>query len=74
MESGDLLVMFTDGVSETQREPEEFFGRERLASEIRSHREQTPEELIQHIYHTLQIFQGDQPQHDDVTMVIVSIG
>ncbi len=72
--SGDLLVMFTDGVSETQRESEEFFGRERLVSEIRTHREKNPEELIQHIQSTLESFQGDQPQHDDVTMVIARIG
>lgn len=73
LDSGDLLVMFTDGVSETQREPEEFFGRDRLVAEIRSHREKHPEELIQHIQKTLESFQGDQPQHDDVTMVIARI-
>ena len=74
LESGDLLVMFPNGVTETQQAPEEFFGRDRLVSEIRSHREKNPDELIQHIHNTLESFQGDQPQHDDVTMVIARIG
>ena len=74
LDSGDLLVMFTDGVTETQRAPEEFFGRERLTAEIRNHREKSPRELIRRIQNTLESFQGDQPQHDDVTLVVARIG
>jgi sigma-B regulation protein RsbU (phosphoserine phosphatase) len=74
LRSGDLLVMFTDGVSETQRTPDEFFGRERLVAELRDHREKSPEELIRHIQARLDSFQGDSPQHDDITMVIARVG
>jgi len=66
-------VMFTDGVTETQRSPEEFFGRERLVAEIRNHRETPPRELIKHIQNRLESFQGDQPQHDDVTLLIARV-
>ena len=73
LDSDDLLVMFTDGVTETQRSPEEFFGRERLVAEIRNHRETPPRELIKHIQNRLESFQGDQPQHDDVTLLIARV-
>ncbi len=74
LQPGDLLFLFTDGVSETQRAGEDFFGRDRLIKAILEHRDKSPQDLLELIQARLERFQGDQPQHDDVTMVIARVG
>lgn len=73
LQPGDLLVMFTDGVTETQNSSEEFFGRERLCREILTHRSQPPEAMIGHLHSQLDAFKGEAPQHDDITLLIASV-
>ena len=73
LKPGDLLVLFTDGVSETQGDTEEFFGRDRLVQEILKHRDKKPQNLLRHLQSELKSHQGDQPQYDDVTFLIASV-
>jgi len=70
LESGDSLVLFTDGVAEERRGEEEF-GEERLIELLLSHRRRTAPELEQHILEHLRNFTAGE-YSDDVTMIVVA--
>lgn len=68
---GDLLVIYSDGVTEAMNKTEEEFGEERLTDLISKNRNETPENLIDIIIKSLKNFSGGQEQSDDITLVIV---
>ncbi len=71
MEPGDILLVGTDGIWETCRPNGEMFGTARVCELLRHHAQQSASEICQAIQHELETFRGDQPQHDDITMLIV---
>jgi serine phosphatase RsbU (regulator of sigma subunit) len=66
---GDLLVIYTDGVSEAANEAGEEFGEERIVECLRRHRELCPETLIEELVKELRGFALDE-QQDDVTLIV----
>jgi serine phosphatase RsbU (regulator of sigma subunit) len=66
---GDLLVMFTDGISEAPDDLGEEFGEARLIEAIRMKRDLPPSALLAAIQAAVQHFSGGR-QADDLTMVI----
>ncbi len=70
---GDLLALFTDGVTETASPDDEHFGPERLADLLRAHREEPLEDLIQMVLHALLRWSGPVDAHDDVTLVLARV-
>ena len=73
VESGDVLFMYTDGVTETENVQEELFGSVRLGSIIATNAKDNPQEIIDAIMAGLAIFSGPKPRADDVAMVVVKI-
>ncbi len=71
--SGDLVALFTDGVTETASPDDEHFGPERLADLLRAHREEPLPELIQMVLHALLRWSGPVDAHDDVTLVLARV-
>jgi serine phosphatase RsbU (regulator of sigma subunit) len=67
---GDLLVLYTDGVSEAANEAGEEFGEERLIDGLRRHKELAPGELIRALVSEVGAF-STQEQQDDITLVVV---
>ncbi len=70
LEPGDILVLYTDGVSEAQNGNEEQFEVERLLDAARSSRERTAEALQVAILTAVDQFVGDAAQFDDLTVLI----
>jgi len=68
-EPGDLLLMYTDGVTDAINAQEEEFGAERLADLVRAHAHLAPSELIAEIMRAVTDFAGEGVHFDDVTMV-----
>ncbi len=68
---GDVLLLYTDGVTEAMNEREEEFGAERLASLLADGGHLTASALIDEITHEVEQFTGGGPNSDDLTMVIV---
>jgi sigma-B regulation protein RsbU (phosphoserine phosphatase) len=68
---GDLLVIFSDGVTEAMNNAEEELGEQRLADLITKNRNETPKNLIDIIIKSVRDFSGGQEQSDDITLVIV---
>ncbi len=72
LETGDLLALFTDGVSESRNREGEFYGRKRLAELLRRENERgTPAaEVSDHILRDVRQFRGGAPD-DDATVVVL---
>lgn len=69
--SGDTLVIFSDGVEEGRRGPDEFFGRERIAAAIVGKAGASLQELHDGLRNALtQYLDGVEP-HDDATLLML---
>ncbi len=73
LEKGDTLILYTDGVSEALNRTREQFGHERLIEVIFQYGDRSPKELLHAILERVQEFSDKQPQHDDVTLMIVRV-
>lgn len=67
---GDLLVIFTDGLTEAEREDGEQFGDERLAELAASCVHLSVGEASARILAEIDAFAGDAPQQDDITLIV----
>jgi sigma-B regulation protein RsbU (phosphoserine phosphatase) len=74
LQKGDLLVLYTDGVTEAMNTNNQQFGRERLEKLVR-HAEHMPvKDVIQKIRLSLEEFSEGKPLDDDTTIVVSRIG
>ncbi len=68
---GDLLFVFTDGVSEATDPQGEMYEEERLRRFLLNSRDQSPEELTESVVDEIRAFMGGAPQSDDITMLVL---
>lgn len=73
MHSGDLLVAYTDGVTESFNADGEEFGEQRLRSLLASSSHFSAKELTEKIVETVREWSSDTPQHDDLTLVVMKV-
>ena len=71
MESGDYLVMYTDGLTEAMNEQREIFGEERLRAVIETNGDGDAQALLEAILAAVEDFVKGVPQGDDLTLVVV---
>lgn len=71
LQSGDWLVMFTDGVTEAMNENDEEFEERRLEEVIQRNQHVSAEQLMTKITEAVKEFVQDIPQSDDITLVIL---
>ncbi len=69
LERGDIIYLYTDGVTEATNANNELFGEERLLEAINSREYEDMQELCKFIKNEVDKFVGDAPQFDDITMV-----
>ena len=69
LERGDLLMAYTDGLSDVPNTSGEFFAEEELISLVRKHRDKPCEELAAHVLTEVEQFGPDLPLLDDLTLV-----
>jgi PAS domain S-box-containing protein len=69
--AGDIVVLYTDGVTEAWNGNEEMFGEERLRAVVRDNAELTAAGILDKILHKVEAFTGDQPQFDDITIMVI---
>jgi sigma-B regulation protein RsbU (phosphoserine phosphatase) len=68
---GDVVVAFSDGVSEALNEAGDEFTDERLLASVAAHRGKAPQELLLGLLADVRTFCGSATPTDDVTMVVV---
>jgi sigma-B regulation protein RsbU (phosphoserine phosphatase) len=69
--AGDVLVFYTDGVTEAENGLGQEFGMERLSAAVLRGSLLPAEDLMANIYNSAADFCGDVGFHDDVTIVVV---
>jgi phosphoserine phosphatase RsbU/P len=70
---GDELVLYTDGVTEAINVKNEQFGQERLIKVITKNRLLSAKDLMNKIQNEVNLFVNNQPQFDDVTLMIIKV-
>ncbi len=70
---GSIIVVGTDGIRETQNEDGEMFGSDRFREAIRRYAAESAEEIQNRIIEDLKVFQGEAPQEDDITLVVIKL-
>ncbi len=68
---GDIIVFYTDGITESRNKKNEEFGEKGLRDFIKSQRKQEPSEIIDRLLKHLNEFIGGADRMDDMTAVIV---
>ena len=69
LEPGDILIAYSDGVTEPENEFGEF-GEERLIDMVQRHRHLPLAAISQQVMQALRAWIGDQEQPDDITLVL----
>jgi serine phosphatase RsbU (regulator of sigma subunit) len=70
LNSGDVLVLFSDGVTEAVDPQDHDFGEERLAKLVASMRDLPATEIVQEVHRAVHAFTQGAPPADDITVVI----
>jgi phosphoserine phosphatase RsbU/P len=73
LEAGDVLVMYTDGITEAENPAHELWGQERLETLLRTRRDHTPAQIVERIVEEVLAFTKDCPQSDDMILVVVGV-
>jgi len=71
LEAGDLLVLYTDGVTDARSQRRGFFGERRLLAAIRNARGGTAAAVGAAILGAVDAFSAGAPQFDDLTLLVV---
>jgi len=69
---GDLLVLYTDGVTEAENARHEFFGCDRLVGVVRENLGKSARELHELVIRDLCEFAGDLSHCDDITLMVLA--
>jgi sigma-B regulation protein RsbU (phosphoserine phosphatase) len=68
---GDKMMIYSDGVTESQNRRGEFFGRKRLREVAQAHAGDSCLDLHEAVQSAIAAFTEGAPQADDVTVVVV---
>ena len=71
---GDVLVFYTDGITEAQNEQGMFFGEDRLLESMRTNLGRSAQDIRDAIVADVQRFVGDTPQVDDIALMVLVRG
>jgi sigma-B regulation protein RsbU (phosphoserine phosphatase) len=73
-ETGDLLVMYTDGITEAQNADNESFGEGRLKQLIAENPDLSPSQLKRKVFQELSNFCSKARRMDDTSLAVVKLG
>jgi serine phosphatase RsbU (regulator of sigma subunit) len=69
----DILVAYTDGITEAANPSGQLWGMERLENLLRSCSKLAPDEIIERVLAEVSEFANGEPQRDDVTLVVMKV-
>ena len=73
MLAGDVLVLHTDGIIESENSSGEQFGVDRLRAIVQASRFEPPQAIIDSVLQEVSIFRGATPQEDDVAIIVMKV-
>jgi len=73
LQPGDVMVLFTDGISEAMNPQDDEWGEERLIEAVKVCRDHCAAQMIDELMREADAFAAGAPQHDDMTIMIVKV-
>ena len=70
---GDIVILLTDGITETPGAQDEFFGAEQALEVVRQHRHASAHEIIERLYHAVREYSNEAVPRDDATLVVCKV-
>ena len=67
----DLLVLFTDGISDARNGSDERLGEERVLELIKENRDNDTKAILERVFELLEVHTRSVPSRDDLTLVVV---
>ena len=74
LDPGDVLLLYTDGITEAQNAHDAFFDEDRLREVVRANLGRSARDIQDGVIAQVDAFVGDAPQFDDITMMVVVRG
>jgi serine phosphatase RsbU (regulator of sigma subunit) len=71
IDSGDILILYTDGITEAANAKDELFGTERLIALVKEHRNLPARQMRQRIMEAVLSYRSVDSPHDDLTLMLV---
>jgi sigma-B regulation protein RsbU (phosphoserine phosphatase) len=71
LSAGDLLVLYTDGITESLNAEEVEFSREQLVQLIKKNADRTVGQICETVFERVREFTNDGPPHDDRTLIVI---
>jgi sigma-B regulation protein RsbU (phosphoserine phosphatase) len=73
LHQGQIFLFYSDGVNEAMNADEECYSADRIAQRLLACRAQESREIISSLLGDIQLFAGNTPQHDDMTLVCLKM-
>ncbi|MGH9709619.1 MAG: PP2C family protein-serine/threonine phosphatase, partial [Candidatus Acidiferrales bacterium] len=70
---GDILVLYSDGVTDTQNSGAQFYGWKRLSEKVRTHANLSSTEIADYLLADVDEFSGGRHPFDDRTLVVIKV-
>jgi serine phosphatase RsbU (regulator of sigma subunit) len=67
---GDIIVLYTDGITEMRNENKEEYGIQRVKRLILKNSHLNAAEILDILIHDVETFRGETPPHDDTTALV----
>jgi serine phosphatase RsbU (regulator of sigma subunit) len=73
LQPGDMLFVFTDGLTEGINEADQEYGEDRLLAILQNRPAETAAETLNHVMKDVNAFVGQARQHDDITALVLRV-
>ncbi|MDD1728591.1 MAG: serine/threonine-protein phosphatase, partial [Methanospirillum sp.] len=73
LHTGDVILLYTDGVTEAVNPANEEFGVPRLITTMQNSLSLPVQDIVDTVVTSVSNFSGTQPQHDDITLLIIRV-
>ena len=73
LQTGDLIVGSTDGITEAMNPQEEEWGEDAMIEELKNVYENSSEEILNTIVEKADEFANGAKQHDDMTLIVIKV-
>lgn len=73
VDSGDVILLLSDGLPELFNHNKEMFGYERVAGLLEEHSDKSPDEIIETLKYAVKEWAGELESDDDITFVVIKV-
>ena len=73
LEEGDVLVLYTDGITDAENPRGEHWGRARFETLLQACSDCTPKQIMRRVLDEVSAFVKNSPQQDDMTLVVLEV-